>query len=84
MQLTLLRSIVTKVMTETINEENDPGGHGGGGGDGNDPEDPSGPGRVSKPDRRIISLTLGIRGAPTILIPQTMTPGMRGRTLPNR
>ena len=50
-------SIVTKVMTETINEERDPkppsrpGGHGGGGGDGNDPGDPSGPGRASKPDR---------------------------------
>ena len=46
----------TKVITETINEENDPkppnrpGGHGGGGGsDGGNPGDPSDPGRARRP-----------------------------------
>ena len=44
----------TKVITETINEENDPkppnrpGGHGGGG-DGGNPGDPSDPGRTRRP-----------------------------------
>ena len=48
--------IVTKVITETIEEENDPkppnrpGGHGGsGGGDGGNPGDPSDPGRANQP-----------------------------------
>ena len=47
--------IVTKVIIETIREENDPkpptrpGGHGGGGGDGGNPGDPSDPGRARKP-----------------------------------
>ena len=46
---------VTKVITETIKEENDPkppnrpGGHGGGGGDGGYPGDPSDPGRARQP-----------------------------------
>ena len=46
---------VTKVIIETIREENDPkppnrpGGHGGGGGDGGDPGDPSDPGRARQP-----------------------------------
>ena len=39
---------------------------------------------VSQIGVRIISLTLGIRGAPTTLIPQTMTPGMHCHMLPNR
>ena len=33
---------------------------------------------------RIISLTLGVRGAPTTLTPQAMTPGMHCHKLPNR
>ena len=47
--------IVTKVIIETIREENDPkppdrpGGHGGGGGDGGNPGDPSDPGRARQP-----------------------------------
>ena len=46
---------VTKVITETIREENDPkppnrpGGPGGGGGDGGNPGDPSGSGRARQP-----------------------------------
>ena len=48
---------ITKVITETIREEDDPkppnqpGGHGGGGGGGDDgnPGDPSDPGRASQP-----------------------------------
>ena len=46
---------VTKIITETIREENDPkppnrpGGHGGGGGDGGYPGDPSDPGRARQP-----------------------------------
>ena len=46
---------MTKVITETINEENDPkppnrpGGHGGGGGDGGFLGDPSDPGRARQP-----------------------------------
>ena len=70
---------VTKVIAETIKEENDPkppnrpGGHGGGGGDGGYPGDPSDPGRAGQPagDENITNRTPVTWGAPTILIPQT-------------
>ena len=81
---------VTKVITETIGEENDPkppnrpGGHGGGGGDGGYPGDPSDPGRARQPaSNDNHKQNPVIRGAPMILIPQT-TLGMPIPRLPSR
>ena len=82
---------VTKVITETIKEENDPkpphppGGHGGGGGNGGYPGDPSDPGRARRPasNENNNKQDPGNPGAPMILIPQT-TLGMPIPLLPSR